>query len=191
MVESCVAARESVIGNAMKGLFGQSVAAPRESRRTFRCATPPRHSGCRWKSCRKRNRGGGPLFATAHIFEVILYRPTGPRELELVAESGWTAWPPRLPDQPIFYPILTFEYAEKIARDWNSTREDTGFRGYVTRFEIDAACATRYPVQFAGGKDHQELWVPAEELDEFNRHIVGKIEVVAEYAKGERVDREA
>ena len=74
---------------------------------------------------------------------MILYRPTGPKELALVAESRWTAWPPRLPGQTIFYPVLTFEYAEKIARDWNSTREDTGFRGYVTRFEIDPECAAR------------------------------------------------
>ena len=119
---------------------------------------------------------------------MILYRPTGPRELALVAETGWKEWPPRLPDQPIFYPVLTFDYAEKIARDWNSTREDTGFRGYVTRFEIDEECAARYPVELAGGKDHKELWVPAEELVEFNRHIEGRIEVVAEYRKGERVE---
>jgi len=119
---------------------------------------------------------------------MILYRPTGRKELDLVARSGWTAWPPRLADQPIFYPVLTFEYAEKIARDWNSTREDTGFRGYVTRFEIDDACAARHPVAFAGGKKHRELWIPAEELDEFNRHIIGRIEVVAEHRNGERAE---
>jgi len=118
---------------------------------------------------------------------MILYRPTGLRELELVAKSGWTEWPPRLPDQPIFYPVLTFEYAEKIARDWNSTREDTGFSGFVARFEIDDAFAARYPVELAGGQDHKELWIPAEELPEFNRHILGKIDVVAEYRRGERV----
>jgi hypothetical protein len=119
---------------------------------------------------------------------MILYRPTGPKELALVAESGWKAWPPRLPDQPIFYPVLTFDYAEKIARDWNSTREDAGFSGFVTRFEIDATFATRYNVELAGGEAHKELWVPAEELAEFNRHIVGKIEVVAEYRNGARVE---
>lgn len=118
---------------------------------------------------------------------MILYRPTGPRELELVAQSGWTAWPPRLPDQPIFYPVLTFEYAEKIARDWNSTREDSKFTGFVTRFEVDDAFAARYPVELAGGLEHRELWVPAGDLPEFNRHIMGKIEVVAEYRRGKRV----
>lgn len=119
---------------------------------------------------------------------MILFRPTGPKELDLVAQSGWRAWPPRLPDQPIFYPVLTFEYAEKIARDWNSTREDTGFTGYVTRFEIDDMFAARYPVELAGGQAHSELWVPAEDLPEFNRHIVGKIEVMAKYCRGEKIE---
>lgn len=121
---------------------------------------------------------------------MILFRPTGPKELTLVAESSWTAWPPRLPDQPIFYPVLTFDYAEKIARDWNSTREDSDFSGYVMRFEIDDEFATRYPAELAGGRAHKELWVPAEELEEFNSHIVGKIEVVAEYSRGRRVSKE-
>lgn len=118
---------------------------------------------------------------------MILYRPTGPKELQLVAESGWAEWPPRLPDQPTFYPVVTFGYAEKIARDWNSSREDTGYRGYVTRFEIDDEFAARYDVELAGGEAHKELWVPAEELPEFNRHIVGLIEVVAEYGRGKRI----
>jgi hypothetical protein len=38
----------------------------------------------------------------------------------------------------------------------------------------------------AGGSLHTELWVPAEELEEFNRHIVGKIEVVAEFRRAPR-----
>lgn len=121
---------------------------------------------------------------------MILYRPTGPEELALVAESGWKEWPPRLSDQPIFYPVLTFDYAEKIARDWNSTREDTGFSGYVTRFEINDAFAARYAVELAGGEAHRELWVPAEELAEFNRNIVRNIEVAAEYKRGARVENE-
>ena len=118
---------------------------------------------------------------------MILYRPTGKNELELVEQSGWRGWPPRLPDQPIFYPVLTFEYAEKIARDWNSTRAVPDNLGFVTRFEIDAETAARYAVQSAGGGAHQELWVPAEELNQFNAGIVGKIEVVARYRDGARL----
>lgn len=109
---------------------------------------------------------------------VTLWRPTGPEELALVEASGWLAWPPRLPEQPIFYPVLNEDYAIRIARDWNVPASGVG---YVTRFEVDAAFAARYPVQQAGGRTILELWVPAEELDEFNRHIVGRIEVVHEF----------
>jgi hypothetical protein len=109
---------------------------------------------------------------------VTLFRPVGPRERELIKESGWTEFPPRLSGQPIFYPVLTEEYAVQIARDWNV--RDAG-SGYVTRFEVDADFVKRYPVQTVGATLHQELWVPAEELDEFNRHIRGTIEIVAEF----------
>lgn len=118
---------------------------------------------------------------------MILYRPTGKAELALVEQSDWTAWPPRLVDQPIFYPVLTFDYAENIARDWNSTRAAPDNFGFVTRFEISAEMAARYPVQVAGGSSHEELWVPAEALDEFNRGIVGKIEIVATYKDGAKL----
>jgi hypothetical protein len=109
---------------------------------------------------------------------VTLWRPTGPEELELVRRSGWRAWPPRLPDQPIFYPVLHEGYAVTIARDWNVPASGVG---YVTRFDVDAEFIRRYPVRQVGGKDILELWVPAEELEEFNRHIVGLIEVVHEF----------
>ncbi len=107
-----------------------------------------------------------------------LWRPTGPEELALVEASEWTAWPPRLPEQPIFYPVLNEDYAIRIARDWNVAASGAG---YVTRFEIDADFAARYPVRRAGGQTILELWVPAGELEEFNRHIVGRIEVVHEF----------
>ncbi|ETK31621.1 hypothetical protein [Microbispora sp. ATCC PTA-5024] len=109
---------------------------------------------------------------------VTLWRPTGPEELELVRRSGWRAWPPRLPEQPIFYPVLTEEYAVRIARDWNAPRSGVG---YVTRFRVQAAFAARYPVRQVGGRDILELWVPAGELEEFNAHIAGPIEVVREF----------
>jgi hypothetical protein len=109
---------------------------------------------------------------------LTLWRPCGPVELELVRESGWTAWPPRLPERPIFYPVLNEDYATRIARDWNAPRDRVG---YVTRFELDRTFTERYPVQQAGGETILELWVPAEELEDFNRHIIGLIEVVAEY----------
>lgn len=62
----------------------------------------------------------------------VLWRPVGPEELELIRLSGWREWPPRLPGQPFFYPVLNEEYAIKIARDWNVPASGAG---YVTAFE--------------------------------------------------------
>lgn len=113
---------------------------------------------------------------------VTLYRPTGLQELRLVAESGWRAWPPRLPDQPIFYPVLNPAYAEEIARDWNAKRDDPPV-GFVTRFQVRSAFAFRYDIQVVGRESkHQELWIPAEEMDELNTNLVGRIEVVNHFA---------
>ena len=108
----------------------------------------------------------------------ILYRPVGPAELELIAAAGFRAFPPRLPGQPIFYPVTNEAYAARIAREWNV--RDSG-AGFVTRFAVGSEFIARYPVQTVGGAECTELWVPAEELDEFNRHIVGSIEVFAEF----------
>lgn len=111
---------------------------------------------------------------------VVLYRPVGLEEAELIKASGDTAFPSRLPDQPIFYPVLNFEYAKQIARDWN-TRFNS-FVGIITRFEVDAAYVARFDTHVVGAESiHQELWVPAEELEEFNRHIIGRIRFVAVY----------
>lgn len=109
---------------------------------------------------------------------VTLYRPVGPKELNLIEQVEWKAFPPRLPDQPIFYPVLNEDYAIQIARDWNVPASGSG---YVTRFSVDADYLSRFAVQCVGGQEHQELWVPAEELEEFNRHIVGCIEVTRQF----------
>jgi hypothetical protein len=109
---------------------------------------------------------------------VMLWRPTGPAELALVEASDWRAWPPRLPDQPIFYPVLNEEYATRIASDWNVKASGVG---YVTRFEVRKAYLDRYEVHQVGGRTILEYWIPAEDLDEFNANIVGTIDVVAEY----------
>ena len=110
---------------------------------------------------------------------MLLFRPVGLKELELIATSGNSAFPPRLPEQPIFYPVLNFEYAEQIARDWNATTPP--FAGFVTRFEVEDAYAQTFDIHTVGGMIHQELGIPAEELAEFNRHIIGKITVIAAY----------
>jgi hypothetical protein len=109
---------------------------------------------------------------------VTLWRPTGPEELELVAASGWRAWPPRLAEQPIFYPVLNEDYATMIARDWNVRQSG---RGYVTRFRVRRSFLDRYDVHQVGGRTILEYWIPARDLAELNANILGPIELVAEY----------
>jgi hypothetical protein len=109
---------------------------------------------------------------------VTLWRPVGPRELELIRQLDMRAFPPRLPDQPIFYPVTTEAYAVKIARDWNVPASGAG---YVTRFMVRKDFLDQFDIQDAGGREHQEYWIPAERLSEFNAAIVGEIEVVASF----------
>jgi hypothetical protein len=112
---------------------------------------------------------------------IELFRPVGQAELDLIREAGFKAFPPRLPHQPVFYPVLVEAYAMQIARDWNARDAASGYVGYVTRFEADRQYASQFPVQKVGNADALELWVPAEPLDDFNRHLIGLIEVVQEF----------
>lgn len=109
---------------------------------------------------------------------VTLYRPTGPDEIKLVAASGYKRWPPRLPEQPIFYPVTNAAYAHTIARDWNVPA--SGY-GCVTRFFVKKSFMDEYPVMQVGGTEHTEWWIPAERLDIMNNNIVGNIEIIHEY----------
>lgn len=110
----------------------------------------------------------------------LLYRPVNQKELDLIAESGWRSFPPRLPEQPIFYPVLNEEYAVQISRDWNVSYYGVG---YVVRFAVDTGYLKQFPVQNVGDQQHNELWVPAAELATFNQHIKGLIEVTAEFRR--------
>ncbi len=111
---------------------------------------------------------------------VTLFRPTGPEEIALVRDSGYKKWPPRLPDQPIFYPVTNEAYAVQIAREWNVPA--SGY-GCVARFQVRQSFMSRYAVQQVGGGQHTEWWVPAEELEQLNENIVGQIEVIHEFRR--------
>lgn len=108
-----------------------------------------------------------------------LWRPVGPEELKLIEQSGMARFPPRLPDQPIFYPVLSEEYAIKIARDWNVPASGQGF---VTEFDILSDFIDSYDVQQAGGRDILEYWIPAKQLESFNDAIVGLIRVTQKFS---------
>jgi len=113
---------------------------------------------------------------------VVLFRPVGKKELELIEEAGFKAFPPRLFHQPIFYPVLNQAYAEQIARDWNTKDEISGYAGFVTKFSVRKEYLDKYSIETVGAQSvHEEYWIPAEDLDQFNQNIVGVIEVISEF----------
>ncbi len=109
---------------------------------------------------------------------VILYRTVGFGELELIKKSGLKKFPPRLPEQPIFYPVMNEEYAIQISEQWNVPAYVSGC---VMKFLINKEHVQKFDVQNVRGEIHNELWVPSEELKEFNNNIVGLIEVTKEF----------
>jgi hypothetical protein len=130
-----------------------------------------------------RSRGFGPgLHWRPNRTE--LFRPVGRAELELIAAARYLSFPPRLPEQPIFYPVLEYEYAVEIARDWNSQQPASGNVGYVTRFFIPAAYLNEREIHEVGGRQRREYWIPADELPAFNAALVSPIQVVAAFENG-------
>jgi hypothetical protein len=106
-----------------------------------------------------------------------LYRPTGANELKLIIDAGMKCFPPRLFWQPIFYPVLNFKYAAEIAERWNMGDPNSDGVGFVTAFEIPETYFKTFQVQTVGLDYHQELWIPAEQLSEFNDYIINGIRV--------------
>jgi hypothetical protein len=115
----------------------------------------------------------------------ILYRPVGRVELELVRTSGFREFPPRLPEQPFFYPVVNEEYAIQIARDWNTRDASSGFAGYVLRFRVRISFLSNYQRHTVGDSRHVEYWIPAADLSKLNANVVGLIEVLQEFRGGE------
>jgi hypothetical protein len=112
-----------------------------------------------------------------------LYRPVNQKELDRIKDSEWKKFPPRLMEQPIFYPVTNLEYARQISVQWNVPAYGVG---YVTKFDVNSEYLKKYRVENVGGPIHNELWVPAEELEEFNDNIVGLIEVVETHSAQDR-----
>jgi hypothetical protein len=120
---------------------------------------------------------------------ITLWRPTGSKELALVEASGWRTWPPRLPEQPIFYPVTNEGYAVQIARDWNT--KDGDKIGHVTKFKVRKSYLDAFERHVVGARMHEEYWIPAEDLETFNANIVGLIELVRTYTEQDRLEFES
>lgn len=115
-----------------------------------------------------------------------LWRPVGIHELALLEDNNFSSWPPRLKDQPIFYPVLNREYATKIAKEWNAKIEGSGF---VTQFEVETDYLNNFEVQQVGGQTILEYWIPAEDLGEFNTHLVGQIVLIESFELNKDTDK--
>jgi hypothetical protein len=111
-----------------------------------------------------------------------LFRPVGQSEFELIRDSGFQRFPPRLPAQPFFYPVLNEAYAIQIARDWNTKDAASEFTGYVLRFKVLTKFLASYEIHTVGDARHREFWIPAADLECFNDSIVGHIEAVSKYS---------
>lgn len=110
-----------------------------------------------------------------------LYRPVGKKELALIKATDYQKFPPRLVGQPFFYPVMNEAYAAQIAEEWNTKDEFSGYCGFVTKFEVETDYLKQFKVENVGGFMHNELWIPAEELETFNSHMVGNIEVIQSF----------
>ena len=108
-----------------------------------------------------------------------LYRPVNQAELDLIKGLGWRAFPPRLNDQPIFYPVTNEEYATQITVDWNVPAYGTS---YVVRFDVADDFMAAYAVQNVGAAHMNEYWIPSEDLAAMNDNIIGQIEVIGTYS---------
>ena len=106
-----------------------------------------------------------------------LWRPVGGYELRLIQASGMRAFPPRLPEQPIFYPVCNADYAALIASKWNLSDPNSAYSGFVTEFQLPTAYLAQFERQVVGGAEHEELWVPAEELETFCANMIDGIRV--------------
>jgi len=104
-----------------------------------------------------------PLFASKTLKNAFLqllelamelFRPVGKSEYDLIEQSGFTKFPTRLPEQPIFYPVLNERYAVEIASKWNAKDGDTG---YVLRFNVSDEYIAGFDVQTVGNHYHQEF----------------------------------
>lgn len=110
-----------------------------------------------------------------------LYRPVGFKEVDLILNTGNRSFPVRLPEQPFFYPVLNYDYAREIAENWNTKDEMSGYAGYIIEFEANSEYISKFETHIVGASRHKELWVPAEELDVFNKHINGNMFIAAAY----------
>ena len=109
-----------------------------------------------------------------------LYRPLSAEEYRAVEEKGFTGFPPRSEEQPLFTALLSEEGATQIARHMRISKTAENLI-YVVSFLVDDAYIRQFPVQHANERNRRALWIPADEVDILNQHLIGKIRLIASY----------
>lgn len=115
------------------------------------------------------------------MIHVTLYQPVGMEELQYIRAAGWKAFPPHDPEQPLFRPVASEEYAALQAYNWNAAH-NTYRRGYIVRFRLTTSFLSAYDNKIVGTPGHEEYWIPAEDLSLLNAAIQGQIEVAGTFA---------
>ena len=67
---------------------------------------------------------------------------------------------------------------QKLLKNGIQRDEFGNYLGIVTCFDVSKDIIDKYPVQNVGARNHNEIWVPAEELEKFNQSIIGPIKVL-------------
>ena len=109
-----------------------------------------------------------------------LYRPLSAEEYRAVEEKGFTGFPPRSEEQPLFTALLSEEGATQIARHMRIAKTAENLI-YVVSFLVDDAYIRQFPIQHANERNRRALWIPADEVDILNQHLIGKIRLIASY----------
>lgn len=109
--------------------------------------------------------------------DTALFRPVGLGELSLIWDKGMREFPPRLPQQPFFYPVANIGYARQIAVDWNTRDKGSGFSGFVTSFRVESTYLSKFEPHTVGSSAHVEYWIRANDLASFNKAIRGLVRV--------------
>ena len=105
---------------------------------------------------------------------LTLYHPVTPEELDQIKRSNWTELPsPR--EGEYFYPVPNPLYANDIT--WGAYEPEGA---YVVKFNVPAEYLSRYRMETVDARWQAAYVVPVTDLDDFNRHVVGVIEVVRE-----------
>lgn len=109
-----------------------------------------------------------------------LYRPLNAEEFHAVEARSFRGFPPRSDEQPLFTALLSEEGASQIAKHMRIAKEAEN-TVYVVSFLVEDAYIRQFPVQHAEERNRRALWLPAEEVDILNQHLIGTIRVIASY----------